>query len=117
MICSLFSVQGDAEVAAESERMLHAQQAFAASADGQAWAERRAALPVLQVKDGLLQALTDGHTAVLSGDTGCGKTTQVHSPTINACIAQMPALRLVCNMRWHQHLASQGQPHKDFTQA
>lgn len=53
------------------------QQAFSASAMGREWADKRQQLPVCQVREQLLDILSRGHCAVLSGDTGCGKTTQV----------------------------------------
>jgi ATP-dependent RNA helicase DHX29 len=61
----------------ESERMRVAHAAFAASPAGREWAAKRAALPVSQVRTALLAALSTGDCSVLSGDTGCGKTTQV----------------------------------------
>lgn len=42
------------------------------------WAAQRAALPVAEIRAPLLEALQGGaDVAVVSGDTGCGKTTQV----------------------------------------
>ncbi|EFJ53272.1 hypothetical protein VOLCADRAFT_86387 [Volvox carteri f. nagariensis] len=43
---------------------------------GQAMASARAALPIAAVKGELLEALRQGDVVVVSGDTGCGKTTQ-----------------------------------------
>ena len=57
--------------------MRRQQHSFAASEVGREWAAKRENLPVFQVRDQLLAALRAGHMAVLSGDTGCGKTTQV----------------------------------------
>lgn len=71
--------------AEESQRMQRELAAFRGSASGAQWAEKRGMLPVLQVKGQLLHALQSGHCAVLSGDTGCGKTTQARSaPGIHA---------------------------------
>jgi HrpA-like RNA helicase len=58
-------------------RMQRQQEEFRASDIGREWVEKRAQLPVYQVREQLLQTLSHGHCAVLSGDTGCGKTTQV----------------------------------------
>jgi HrpA-like RNA helicase len=74
--------------AAESQSMKRQQQAFAASEQGREWARKRESLPVFQVRDQLLEALTSGHMAVLSGDTGCGKTTQVPQYLLEHEIAQ-----------------------------
>lgn len=63
--------------AAESQSMRRQQHNFAASEVGREWAAKRNNLPVYQVRDQLLSTLRTGHMAVLSGDTGCGKTTQV----------------------------------------
>lgn len=57
--------------------MRRQQLAFTKSEVGQEWARMRRNLPVYQVRQQLLESLTAGHMAVLSGDTGCGKTTQV----------------------------------------
>lgn len=57
--------------------MQQQQAAFLASGVGKEWMDKREQLPVFQVREQLLQTLAAGHFAVLSGDTGCGKTTQV----------------------------------------
>ena len=41
------------------------------------WSASRGELPVLQIKEGLVGALEAHDVAVVCGDTGCGKTTQV----------------------------------------
>jgi ATP-dependent RNA helicase DHX36 len=70
-------LQTDNEAARENENMRRQQAAFHASPSGKHWAAQRSKLPVVQVKSSLLAALKDNHSVVLSGDTGCGKTTQV----------------------------------------
>ena len=52
----------------------------------------------MQVKDTLLSALTAGDCAVLSGDTGCGKTTQVPQYLLEREIAEGRGARcsIVC---------------------
>lgn len=64
----------DAEVSRQLQRELVA---FRASPGGQEWARRRDALPVAQIREPLLAALEKSDVAVVSGDTGSGKTTQV----------------------------------------
>ena len=52
-------------------------EAWRASPEGAAWVAKRGQLPVVQIRDGLLAALESADVAVVGGDTGCGKTTQV----------------------------------------
>lgn len=52
-------------------------EAWRASPEGAAWVAKRGELPVVQIRDGLLAALETADVAVVGGDTGCGKTTQV----------------------------------------
>jgi hypothetical protein len=51
-----------------------------ASPEGAAWEAKRAALPVVTIRDALLAALAACDVAVIGGDTGCGKTTQARGP-------------------------------------
>ena len=83
---------------AVSKRMQQQQQSFAASEAGQAWADKRAQLPVVQVREQLIDHLANGSVAVLSGDTGCGKTTQVPQYLLEHEIAQGRggACQIVC---------------------
>ena len=70
----------------QSRRMQEALAAFQASAEGRQWQEARGKLPVTAIRAGLLEALQEKDFAVVSGDTGCGKTTQVHSlPCLTHC--------------------------------
>ncbi len=70
----------------QSRRMQEALAAFRASAEGRQWQEARGKLPVTAIRAGLLEALQEKDFAVVSGDTGCGKTTQVHSlPYLTHC--------------------------------
>ena len=57
--------------------MLRRLQAWRGSAEGAQWRSRREQLPVGQIRQALLEALTQHDVAVVGGDTGCGKTTQV----------------------------------------
>ena len=59
--------------------MLEQQRAWQGSAEGARWAAKRDALPVVQIRQGLLDALREHDVAVVGGDTGCGKTTQVRN--------------------------------------
>ena len=61
--------------------MLRRLQAWRGSAEGAQWRSRREQLPVGQIRQALLEALTQQDVAVVGGDTGCGKTTQVHIVT------------------------------------
>ena len=47
------------------------------SAEGIRWQGKRDQLPVVQIRQGLVEALSQHDVAVVGGDTGCGKTTQV----------------------------------------
>jgi len=62
---------------AMGKRMAAEQRNWEASEEGKAWAARRAKLPVATIRDTALEALERGDLLVISGDTGCGKTTQV----------------------------------------
>ncbi|GIL59638.1 hypothetical protein Vafri_14371, partial [Volvox africanus] len=66
----------DAESAA-SASLRAALERWADSPAGRAMAAARAALPIAAVRGELLEALRQGDVVVVSGDTGCGKTTQV----------------------------------------
>jgi hypothetical protein len=70
-------MQAPSDASRISSEMKTRQEAFWKTPEGQAWAKSRGALPVVQVKAGLLAALEKHDYVVLSGDTGCGKTTQV----------------------------------------
>ena len=58
--------------------MLRRLQAWRDSAEGTQWCSKREQLPVGQIRQALLEALTQHDVAVVGGDTGCGKTTQVN---------------------------------------
>ena len=47
----------------------------------------RQRLPILAIRQQLVEALQRQDVVVVSGDTGCGKTTQVGAP---ACLAWLP---------------------------
>ena len=47
------------------------------SSEGAKWQQVRARLPVLSIRQDLLAQLAEHDVVVVSGDTGCGKTTQV----------------------------------------
>lgn len=52
-------------------------QAWVASDQGQAMAVTRGVLPIVNIRQALLSALEAHDVVVVSGATGCGKTTQV----------------------------------------
>ena len=51
--------------------------AFRESESGIKWIEERKELPVYQIKGQIINTLKKENAMVVSGDTGCGKTTQV----------------------------------------
>ena len=57
--------------------MLRDLEAFESSPEGQEWARKRSLLPVREIREPLLEALSRSDVVVVGGDTGCGKTTQV----------------------------------------
>ena len=61
--------------------MLRRFKAWRDSAEGRQWQAKREQLPVVQIRQGLLEALSQHDVAVVGGDTGCGKTTQVIHPS------------------------------------
>ena len=64
---------------AESREMQRRLKAWRDSAEGVRWQGKREQLPVVQIRQGLVEALSQHDVAVVGGDTGCGKTTQVLS--------------------------------------
>ncbi len=67
-------------VTAKSVEMRRRLGEWKAGEEGRSWVEARSALPAAGIREGLLAALRDGDIAVVGGETGCGKTTQV--PTV-----------------------------------
>ena len=61
----------------ESRGMAHDLEQWRSSSEGAKWQQDRARLPVLTIRQDLLKQLADHDVVVVSGDTGCGKTTQV----------------------------------------
>ena len=57
--------------------MLRRLNAWRNSAEGTQWKGKREQLPVVQIRQGLVEAMSQHDVAVVGGDTGCGKTTQV----------------------------------------
>ncbi len=62
---------------AESAEMAHSLEGWRSSSEGAKWQQDRARLPVLTIRQDLLAQLAEHDVVVVSGDTGCGKTTQV----------------------------------------
>lgn len=61
----------------ESADMAEALRKWKDSKEGAKWQQDRERLPVLSIKQDLLAQLQQNDVVVVSGDTGCGKTTQV----------------------------------------
>ena len=70
---------------AESRGMAKGLEHWRSSSEGAKWQQDRARLPVLSIRHDLLTQLADCDVVVVSGDTGCGKTTQVLHPTPCVC--------------------------------
>ena len=68
---------------------LQAQSEFAKS---KTMAEQRRFLPVYGVREELLQVIRENQVVVVVGETGSGKTTQVHLP----CLNLNPAVSICC---------------------
>ncbi|KAI4332828.1 hypothetical protein L6164_017705 [Bauhinia variegata] len=60
-----------------SLRMRNMQRAWQESPEGKKMLEFRKSLPSFREKEGLLQAIARNQVIVISGETGCGKTTQL----------------------------------------
>ena len=73
----------------ESQRMLRDLEAFHSSSEGQDWARKRSLLPVCEIRQPLLEALSGSDVVVVGGDTGCGKTTQVPQYLLEAATREL----------------------------
>lgn len=60
-----------------SLQLRHQQAAWQESPDGQKMLEFRKSLPSYKEKEALLEAISGNQVVVISGETGCGKTTQL----------------------------------------
>lgn len=60
-----------------SGHLRNQQQAWLESPEGQKMQEFRRSLPAFKERDALLQAVSQNQVIVVSGETGCGKTTQL----------------------------------------
>ncbi|XP_045788784.1 DExH-box ATP-dependent RNA helicase DExH3-like isoform X2 [Trifolium pratense] len=60
-----------------SLRMRNMQRSWQESPEGKKMLEFRKSLPAFREKEGLLQAIARNQVIVISGETGCGKTTQL----------------------------------------
>ena len=68
---------------AESEEMAQQLEEWRSRREGSQWQQDRARLPGLTIRQDLLAQLAEHDVVVVSGDTGCGKTTQVlYSPSL-----------------------------------
>lgn len=80
---------------AESRGMAHELEQWRSSSEGAKWQQDRARLPVLTIQQDLLKQLADHDVVVVSGDTGCGKTTQVLLAR-----TPLPVASAHCNSCW-----------------
>ena len=78
--------------------MAEALQRWRSSKEGAKWQQDRARLPVLAIKQDLLTQLQQHDVVVVSGDTGCGKTTQVCALYIFFPLALLDCM---CGLRQH----------------
>ncbi|ESW32487.1 hypothetical protein PHAVU_002G326400 [Phaseolus vulgaris] len=60
-----------------SLQLLHRQQDWQESPEGQKMLEFRRSLPAFKEKDAFLRVISENQVVVVSGETGCGKTTQL----------------------------------------
>ncbi|EXB97687.1 putative ATP-dependent RNA helicase DHX36 [Morus notabilis] len=67
-----------------SLRMRNMQRAWQESPEGRKMLEFRKSLPAFREKDRLLQAIAQNQVIVISGETGCGKTTQLPQYVLEA---------------------------------
>lgn len=70
-------VWSDADMDAESRRLMDEAAQFAHTAQGKQWARQRAGLPAAGMRAAVLQAVAANCVTVVCGATGCGKSTQV----------------------------------------
>ncbi|XP_065865720.1 DExH-box ATP-dependent RNA helicase DExH3-like isoform X2 [Euphorbia lathyris] len=61
----------------KSLQLRNKQQAWQDSPEGQKMAEFRRNLPAFKERDALIKAISENQVVVVSGETGCGKTTQI----------------------------------------
>ncbi|KAL8196392.1 hypothetical protein R6Q57_024687 [Mikania cordata] len=67
----------DNEIWRRSMQLSMEQQAWQKSAEGQKMLEFRRSLPAYKEKDAILKYISKNQVVIISGETGCGKTTQV----------------------------------------
>ncbi|RDX62405.1 DExH-box ATP-dependent RNA helicase DExH3 [Mucuna pruriens] len=79
-----------------SLQMRHRQQDWQESPEGQKMLEFRSSLPAFKEKDAFLRVLSENQVVVVSGETGCGKTTQLPQYILESEIEA--ARGAVCNI-------------------
>eukprot|EP00268_Persea_americana_P060367 TRINITY_DN7508_c0_g2_i2.p1 TRINITY_DN7508_c0_g2~~TRINITY_DN7508_c0_g2_i2.p1 ORF type:complete len:1202 (-),score=258.97 TRINITY_DN7508_c0_g2_i2:563-4168(-) len=74
------------------------QQDWLESAEGQQMQELRRSLPAFKERDALLKVISDNQVVVVSGETGCGKTTQLPQYILESEIeaARGAACSIIC---------------------
>ena len=71
----------DAEPAGAAGDAVHVKTHYVAIARTAEIAEARSKLPIIGMEQEIMEAVMHNNVIVLSGETGCGKTTQVHELT------------------------------------
>ncbi|XP_037496022.1 DExH-box ATP-dependent RNA helicase DExH3, partial [Jatropha curcas] len=82
----------------QSLQLLNKQKEWQESREGQKMAEFRRSLPAYKERDALLKAISENQVVVVSGETGCGKTTQLPQYILESEIeaARGAACSIIC---------------------
>nr|GLL32231.1 DExH-box ATP-dependent RNA helicase DExH5, mitochondrial [Ipomoea trifida] len=81
-----------------SMQMHTEQQSWQESAEGRKMLEFRCSLPAYKEKDAILSAISQNQVVIISGETGCGKTTQIPQFILESEIESMrgAACSIIC---------------------
>lgn len=92
------SVVAERILARRSMQMRSKQQDWQESAEGQKMQEFRKSLPAYKERDALLSVISENQVVVVSGETGCGKTTQLPQYILESAIenTQGAACSIIC---------------------
>ena len=86
----------DAAPAAIGGGVLERRSAFARSSAGTVMASSRRRLPSAAAKEDVVAAVRGSRVVLISGETGCGKTTQIPQFILEAADEEQRAVRMVC---------------------